>query len=142
MENIICIVGLPGSGKSILADQIQAYYGGLLLDDPDITQIPYTGRVVVSSPHFCLQTAQDKLLAIRKDVIWICFENDFESCAKNAAERKKTQPEKEVIGTLHAYSKKYSFPEGHILIPVYKGDSHEAFNIVLASGVLQTQSKF
>lgn len=136
MENIICIVGLPGSGKSILADQIQAYYGGLLLDDPDITQIPYTGRVVVSSPHFCLQTAQDKLLAIRKDVIWICFENDLESCAKNAAERKKHHPDKEVKGTLYAYSKKYTFPDGAFIVPVYKGGHNESLNLILSSNIL------
>jgi len=117
--NIICIVGLPGSGKTFLAQQKCLETGGIVLDD--ITSFKDVASAIrdydfiyITDPHFCIpeikNSAERKLssLADNINLEWIYFENDVEKCLSNIKFR---NDKRNVRPTIDIYSKIYVPPE-------------------------------
>lgn len=96
---IICIVGLPCSGKTYLSKTIGEWFNLLIVDDPIlISFIPK--NCVINSPFFCIDSVRDYLIKTEnkrnnKIIFWY-FENNFKQCILNTA----TRPSKNVVGLI------------------------------------------
>jgi predicted kinase len=128
-QMILCLVGLPGSGKSHLARHLESQ-GWFLVDDPSpqggltaVDAAVASGRnVVITDPHFCLPgvraVADTYLRRSGAEVIWEYFENDPEACRRNVAHRNDGRA---VESTIRLYSGLYQIPEGARVRPVWRG---------------------
>jgi thymidylate kinase len=99
-KQIICIVGLPGSGKTTLARKMKKYGGGILLDDLKniiwLKLVMFLGVVTiyVTHPNLCLarerKSFEQKIKEINPNykISWMFFENNPENCWKNVQARK------------------------------------------------------
>ena len=135
---ITCIAGLPGSGKSYLAEQLwlsypePRYESVWWIDDiQEQSQLPswHTAQtlehLIITDPHFC--RASTRALAEKRmreeydaSVQWIFFENDPERCQANVEHRRRTQQDsREVVGMIHLLSKIYTIPDGYMVQPVF-----------------------
>ena len=126
MSNILIIVGLPGSGKTKLAEKINEDngYKYRLLDDPtnfDKDIRPYLGEdLIITDPHLCFEKNRTKCEEMIKNVDstikidWIFFENDPEKCLVNSNNRSK-----KVSSFIQNYSKFYTIPEGANVVKVF-----------------------
>lgn len=90
------IIGLPGSGKTHLAKELQAtsIIAPMMIDDPvlvDLTKLNNIVDVIVTDPHLCnpriRQNAIDTFAKRGYMIEFIFFENDAEKCIKNVAYR-------------------------------------------------------
>lgn len=138
MNNILFIVGLPGSGKSHLAQKINSDNGGKyrIIDDPrSFDQIlPYVNEdLIITDPALCFP--QNRELAIQKiseanpeaKFDWIYFENDPQTCLTNSELRnqelisKGKAPRKvdSFIKNLHQF---YTIPEGSTVLSVWNNN--------------------
>jgi len=136
---ITCIAGLPGSGKSYLAEQLWLSYPEprwnyvWWIDDiEEQSQLPSRQtaetleHLIITDPHFC--RASTRLLVeqrMREDydapVQWIFFENDPERCRVNVAHRQRIKKDsRKVLGMIHILSQSYTIPDGADLRPVWK----------------------
>ncbi len=129
---ITLIAGLPGSGKTHLAQSLVSYppHRVWLVDDiKDISQLvgvdhmQQIDHLIVTDPHFCRtstrQSAEDLLGQRYKCPInWIFFENDPGQCEINVLYRNDGR---QVRGMIHAMSKIYTVPAGADVRPVFKG---------------------
>lgn len=115
----ILIVGLPGSGKTFLAENLKGALESegvdvVFLDDPEnYRQIEEAFDLkpevlLVTDPHLCLEgsrkSAEERLSD--SELEWIFFENNLELCQKNASARK----EKCVDSFLSMLSSRYKPP--------------------------------
>jgi predicted kinase len=91
MSTAILIVGLPGSGKTHLANTKYVPKGFLLLDDPrtkdELIEHLRTGvDLVITDPHLCKHNfrniAKDLLESWSYQVEFVYFENNPEKCRK------------------------------------------------------------
>lgn len=126
-SNILFIVGLPGSGKTTLANQINKDNDNkyLIIDDPknfktDI--LPYIHQnLIISDPNLCfLQNRKSAVDIIKKNnpnikIDWIYFENNPEACLQNAT-RRNDKNVKSFIKNLNQF---YEIPEGSVISKVY-----------------------
>ena len=93
---IICVGGLPGSGKTYLGKSIAEKYGYILFDDINnktITTLKEALKdnksVIITDTYFCLLEDRInaeklfKLICPACEIEWILFENDPETCRKN-----------------------------------------------------------
>ena len=99
MNNIILIAGLPGSGKTTLAEKINEDNDDKyrIIDDPrDLnTQIlPYIEEdLIITDPAFCFERNRESAVRfIEKNnsdakIDWIFFENDPQACLINSRRR-------------------------------------------------------
>ena len=136
MNNILFIVGLPGSGKSHLAQQINCDNDDKykIIDDPrSFDQIlPYVNQdLIITDPALCFpqnrELAVQKISELNPDVKfdWIYFENDPETCLRNSQIRNQElinqgkSPRKvdSFIKNLHQF---YTIPDGSNVISVWK----------------------
>jgi hypothetical protein len=127
MNNILFIVGLPGSGKTTLANKINNDNGGkyLVIDDPkdfDTQILPNINKdLIITDPYLCYEKNRDS--AFRKikmanpdaKIDWIFFENDPEACLINAARRNR-----KVDNFIKLLTKSYTIPAGSNLVQVYR----------------------
>lgn len=139
---ITCIAGLPGSGKSHLAEQIwlsypePRYESVWWIDDiQEQSQLPspHTAKtlehLIVTDPHFCRASTRALVeQRMREDydsaVQWIFFENDPDQCRANVEHRRRTQQDsREVVGMIYLLSKIYTIPDGHVPRPVFSASS-------------------
>lgn len=126
MSNILMIVGLPGSGKTTLAKQINADNGGkyYLIDDPknfETDVMPFLDRdVIITDPYLCFKNF--RVAAIKRiesvkpgvKIDWIFFENNPEKCLDNA----KNRPNKKVESFIKNFSSKYDIPKNVTVVEV------------------------
>ena len=121
---IICVVGLPGSGKTWYAKNVLKW--DYLVDDPtdffDFPRdVPPEKTVVVCDPALCMSKTRAKsILGVmypEHEIEWIFFENDLEQCKKNVAYRNDGR---KVNITLEHLSKNYVIPEGVVPLPVWR----------------------
>lgn len=134
---VILIAGLPGSGKTYLAETI-----GEVRDAngvPDFHVIDDIGHVglldsylglglnaVVTDPNFCKTPTRELAEAWIKshyptaEIEWIFFENNPDECRKNVARRVAEGDDRKVEGFIKLHSDSYVIPEGHEVRPVYR----------------------
>lgn len=114
---VICIVGLPGSGKTTIAKSM-AYREDVLLDDIkslyDLSSAllfcsQSKGKVIITDPNFCIlenRKSAEKILK-NHEVKWLFFENDPVKCLNNVKYRNDGRPVEESI---KFYTKRYDIP--------------------------------
>ena len=132
VKKLIWIHGLPGSGKTYLANQISKDGDYSILDDiMDISLIEAEmnkGRdIILSSPYFESFTGmpfesrlRTMLAGTDYDVEEIWFDNDPEKCIENVKSRKdhKIKPNN-LFPEIRMFSSRYKIPEGVRTIPVW-----------------------
>lgn len=121
MCNIICVAGLPGSGKTMLARRI--LHNHLCDDIQELNELPNMthGNLVIVDPWFCRESvrlaAGQKIVAkYKRNPNWIFFSNDPDACLANVAARNDGRRVQELIRRL---SKEYT-PVGNDIRPVWK----------------------
>ncbi len=122
MNKIICIVGLPGSGKTYYAN---TFKNVLLLDDIfDLSYLPeeMIQDIIITDPFFChehIRNLAQNVLESKYNVTpeWYFFENDPESCIANVIKRNDGR---KVFDFIKMLSQKYVIPCEYTPIPVWK----------------------
>ena len=107
MTKVICLVGLPGSGKSAVANNLCLLYTRLdlsarftpskviIVDDiKSLDELPSPEEcelLIITDPYFCITSTRnmaDTFLRLRYgSVEWRFFPNDPEKCRRNVAYR-------------------------------------------------------
>lgn len=116
--NIVCIVGLPGSGKTFLAYQLAKDIDDCcIIDDiqslDQLTNIK-THYLIITDPYFCFDSVRfsaQRILEKRGNVSWIFFENMPFKSLKNVDLRNDGRKVRELT---HLLSKNYRIPKGYI----------------------------
>ena len=130
-NTIILIVGLPGSGKSYLADQINKESRGkfLVINDPKyFKQIAKSvdQDLIITDPHLCFEN--NRKLAIKKikslnpncKIKWIFFENDPQKCLENSERRNRlNKNSKEVKSFINKFCDYYTIPDSFKPLKVF-----------------------
>ena len=128
-QRVRFLVGLPGSGKTYQARQLEAA-GWVAVDDPKIVDgrahieaAIKTGKdVVIADPHLCRvsarEAAQTFLATFDVEIEWVFFANDPETCWHNVQHRADDRAVSE-MGVVR-FSQAYSIPDGVTVLPVYK----------------------
>jgi hypothetical protein len=129
---IVCIAGLPGSGKTWLARR-SAAGGGTVCDDirgPEEISLDADGPIYITHCHFCIaQVRSDAATSLRRrfpdaGVEFWFFENDPAQCLANVKGRNDGR---EVEGLIRLLSRNYVIPRGAKVIPVWRsGDRPDA----------------
>lgn len=134
-NTIILIVGLPGSGKSHLADRINDDNNGkfTIINDPkDFKEIEnlINSDLIITDPQLCFeknrQRALEKIKSLNPDckIEWIFFKNDPDKCLTNSEVRNRAsvisfKPTKKVESFIKNFSQYYTIPEGSFVIDVW-----------------------
>jgi len=130
MTYVICMVGLPGSGKTHYAN-LSSADDVLIIDDikdqkelpdPDVYRL-----IIITDPSWCkssVREAANAALASKYSVNinWAFFDNDPESCIKNVEYRNDGR---KVINLINELTKIYTIPEGCLSVPVWNCSDKE-----------------
>lgn len=132
MEDVVVIVGLPGSGKTELAEREYVPKGYLHLEDPstfltlkEVKEIlkNSTRPYVITDAVLCYSGFRDRLIEIFEELSltrkWIFFENDPTSAMENQISRGDNS---ERITNVWAMSQGYTIPSQNPL-PVWKAET-------------------
>ncbi len=110
MTKVLCIVGLPGSGKTFLANRLASKLLDVkVIDDiRTISELPENGEtenLIIVDPNFCfdeVRTRADQFLSKNYDVVeWLFFENSPEKCLVNVELRNDGRKVEGLIRILH-----------------------------------------
>jgi len=137
MINFTLICGLPGSGKTTLANYLANQTpNSLVIDDPSINGIPTIldlkdyDHVFIADPAFCRRhTRLDAVLLLTNmfsdaKINYIFFENNPEQCIKNSKKRLESEPAKKVESYIRYLSERY-FHHDDTVYPVFSDDQGE-----------------
>lgn len=126
MSRVTIIVGLPGSGKTYLANHFAQQHNAVVFDDIVREDIPRlltalaAGQdCVVTDPHLC-DEAQRKACATmvaEHDTQWVFFANDPDACLRNVAQRNDGRV---VTKTILQYAKLYAPDAACDIVPVWQ----------------------
>ncbi len=128
---VLFIVGLPGSGKTHLANRINRDNNNryTIVDDPtnfntQIVPLLNDGRdIIITDPHLCVdknrESAKNKVHSIndKYKIEWIFFENDPIKCLRNIEHRSDGRKVKNYINQL---SKSYIIPDNSTIIEIWE----------------------
>jgi hypothetical protein len=132
MAKLTFILGLSGSGKTHLAEQLKKQTGAevfenLLSDASNLAGLLECLRngkdCIVDEVRFCLPVYRDQILQSLSQITelkvdWICYENDLESANWNVIHRKnKGDPEGHLEINLRLHSQ-YEYPANAEIIPI------------------------
>jgi hypothetical protein len=134
MAKVIFILGLCGSGKTYLSEQLREQTGAEVFDNlladgsglPALIQCLKDGKdCIVDEVRLCLPTYRDGIMKHLSQITglethWICYENDLESANWNVMHRKnKGDPEGhlEINLRLHPH---YDHPPDAEIIPIQR----------------------
>lgn len=124
MVKAICIVGLPGSGKTYLAEQLREEDPNLVIHDDMMDRghlytalCTLQGRnCILIDTNFCSSTTREVAEQLLKErgveVEWIFFENNPEKCRRNIQYRRRQGDLRNVEGTIKRFEKIYRVPDG------------------------------
>jgi len=129
MARATLIIGLPGSGKSFLAKDLQAKSIDItvLIDDPvelDLSELDNVDDLIITDPHLCNKEIRYnaiiflELLGYKVECIY--FENDVEKCVKNIAYRNDGR----IISAEGMKSFFYEIPEGVKTLKIWQSPSN------------------
>ncbi len=133
-ELAVCVIGLPGSGKTFFANRFTSIYNMCYIaDDFSMNKEMHIQNiknlsprtVVFTDPLFCRYDENKIKDHIRETFklgdkvlfLMIYFENDPERCIENARLRNDGR---NVIPDIIALSRNYKIPQGARTYPVYK----------------------
>jgi hypothetical protein len=134
MAKVTFILGLCGSGKTYLAEQLGKQTGAEVFDNlladgsklPALIQCLKDGKdCIIDEVRLCLPTYRDGIIQHLSQITgletrWICYENDLESANWNVMQRKnKGDPEGhlEINLRLHPH---YDYPPDAEIIPIQR----------------------
>lgn len=130
MQNIILIVGLPGSGKTKLANEIKAINKDyVIIDDPknfniDIEKnIISNKNIILVDPNLCFEKNRIRLTELinkinkNMKIDWIFFENNPIKCLNNINSRIDN---KDVKSFIKEFSKFYKIPENSNVFEIWQ----------------------
>lgn len=132
MAQLTFILGLCGSGKTHLSEQLKKETGAEVFEDiladgsslPALIESLREGKdCIVDEVRFCLATYREQILQYLSPIAgvtmhWICFENDLESANWNVIHRKnKADPEGHLDINLRLHPH-YEYPANAKVIPI------------------------
>lgn len=124
-SNILCIVGLPGSGKTYTACQyLDKSYIVVLDDISNIDDLPIKkfNLLIITDPNFCITSVRESAEKIliekyNSQPEWIFFENNKDKCLVNVKYRNDGRNVEDYI---NAVSQVYEIPEGYDAIEIWQ----------------------
>jgi hypothetical protein len=134
MAQVTFILGLCGSGKSHLAEQLKKETGAEIFENiladagslPALIECLRSGRdCIVDEVRFCLPAYRSQILEYLSQLTnislhWICYENDLESANWNVIHRKnKADPEGHLDINLRLHPH-YEYPANAEIIPIQR----------------------
>jgi len=138
-KRLFVIVGLPGSGKTTLTEEMKKFLHNPVIFDDASLDIDFLKKlkdlntneitdIVITDPYLCLEDnqilARAKLGNILKDFHqqWIYFENNPEQAKINSDERNKNSDVQKKVSSLIDYlSPQYYIPDCANIQEIYKG---------------------
>jgi uridine kinase len=135
-NTIILIVGLPGSGKSKLANQINLdnHNKFRIINDPkNFNEIKkhIDENLIITDPYLCFEKNRQqaekliKKLNPNSKIEWIFFENNPKQCLINSNVRNRAntitfKPIKKVESFIKNFSQYYNPPENSLILKVWE----------------------
>lgn len=124
MTVVVCVVGMPGSGKTHYANS-QSNATTFIVDDiRDINELPENGvyeRIFITDPFFCITSTREKadiyLSGKYDSVEWVFFENNPERCILNVRYRNDGRLVDRFIQYL---THKYEIPNGVVPMTIWQ----------------------
>ena len=134
MAKITFILGLCGSGKTHLSEQLKKETGAEVFENlltggrslPGLIQCLKDGKdCIVDEVRFCLPVYRHEIIQSLSEIAgiridWICYENDLESANWNVIHRTNkgdTEGHLDINLRLHPH---YDYPAGAKIIPIQR----------------------
>ena len=136
MPKAIFILGLCGSGKSYIADEIRKTFPAELMDEGFntdfeknykklVTNLREGKNCIIIEIEFCYKDGLREFIKERlikdlpkTEIIWKCFENDMDKANQNIINRKNKEDPKGHIEINLRISPKYTFPRDAEILPI------------------------
>lgn len=142
MAKVTFLLGLAGSGKSYLAEELRQREGALIFEGIAASQNADLFRCMVQSLMrgsycvveeiaFCRPQKREEVEQILRsevpgiEIEWLCFENDLESANWNVRHRTNKGSVDGHLGINEAYHTVYEYPQGAKVIPIVRTTARE-----------------
>ncbi|MEK6747639.1 MAG: hypothetical protein AABY83_00345 [Pseudomonadota bacterium] len=140
MAKVTFLLGLAGSGKSFLAEELKRKSGAEIFEgtegDKTIKQkmlkhLASGGSCIVEEIAYCLPSHREaivsQLCAVVPDIEieWLCFENNLESANWNVMHRRNKTDAPGHLRINQCYHGLYIYPSGVQVIPITRIDENK-----------------
>lgn len=136
MAKVTLVIGLCGSGKTYLSEQLAQQTGAELFEslvEQQVVEVPRlleslkAGKnCVVEEISFCTPEGREWIMRrIRNEVPdiqveWNCYENDLDAANHNVRQRKNKGEPHRHIEINERVSSQYTYPEGCTLVKIFR----------------------